>query len=294
MTQEKSEPELTNLLSTYGLITAERILGKYQINLSQDELIAAIKSSFSFYHQVLRVPLKHVLNGIVLEQAKDYVVYAQKIFIDYLLSAEYNKSNEAQGASTREIIEQERQQLIVIGDDYHKKEMEHFNLIATSQSFLMKITGEFNRVLKDAIASVTTCLKNSGSAETEIKVREAIIYALTYCDLIDPQLQSNQFLFIEKINDVLKITWSDDLKEKIMGCMAKVLDIVLNFKMNTASYLQQAEEISVQANLYRTQFYEAILRITELINLLPDYQIDPIQDASNRETLYFDKNIGAI
>lgn len=290
---EQSEVELGPWFSTYGLITAERILGTYQIKLSQDKLSEAFKSTFSFYHQVLEVPLKHVLNGIVLEQANDYSIYAQKIFIDYLLSAEHSKADEAHGASSREAIENERQQLVILGEEFHKKEIEHLNLIATSQSKLIKITAEFNLALEQAITSVSVSLKQSGSTETKTKIEESITYALTYCDLIDPQLQSNQFLFLEKMNEILKITLNKDLKEEIMEDLTEVLDVVLHFKANIRTYLEQAKEINVQANLFRTQFYDAILRVTELINLLPDYRIDPVQDAANRETLYFDKSIGS-
>ena len=53
-------------------------------------------------------------------------------------------------------------------------------------------------------------------------------------------------------------------------------------------------EISVQARSYRSQFFDTIIRVTELMKLLPEYKIDPVQDAINRETLYFDKTIGEV
>ena len=88
MDGEKADNELSQWFSTYGVITAERILGNYKINLAHTDLVGAIKSPFSFYHRLLQVPLKNVLNGIVLQQANDYHIYAQKLFIDYLLSGE--------------------------------------------------------------------------------------------------------------------------------------------------------------------------------------------------------------
>src|SRR5580704_2455101 len=100
MKEKQTADELSQWYSTYGVITAERILSTYQIALSQSDLLVAVKSPFSFYHQLLQVPLKNVLNGIVLQQANDYHVYAQKLFIDYLLSGESGKPPEAQGAQT--------------------------------------------------------------------------------------------------------------------------------------------------------------------------------------------------
>ena len=129
MSEENAQITSGKWFSTYGMITAERILGKYQIRLSHEELIAALKSPICFYHKLLSVPLKNVLNGIVLQQANDYHIYVQKLFIDYLLSGENSKGEESQGASTREALENERQQLVSLGDEFHKKEGEQPHLV---------------------------------------------------------------------------------------------------------------------------------------------------------------------
>ena len=86
MAEERTENELSIWLSTYGLITAERILERYGIHLQHEDLLSAIKNPKNFYHQLLRIPLKNVFNGIILQQAQDYQSYGQKIFIDYLMS----------------------------------------------------------------------------------------------------------------------------------------------------------------------------------------------------------------
>lgn len=289
MSENTSENDMSHWFSTYGLITAERILGRYQIKLAQNDLVSAIKIPFSFYHRLVEIPLKNVLNGIVFEQAKDYHVYVQKLFIDYLLSGENSKNEAAQGAGTREGIENERQQLVSLGEEYHKKELEHNNLIARSQETLIKITRNFNEALQKSISAVTVTLKHDPKS-----VRQAIIHALIHCDLTDPQLQSNQFLFTEKMNEVLKLSFNEDLKAKLMENLSGVLDIVLHFSANVGHFLEQTNEIHVQANSFRSQFYETILRVVELLNLLPEYKIDPIQDEINRESLHFDKSIGKL
>src|SRR5690606_37160436 len=102
-----------------GVITAERMLNRYQIRLQSTELLIAIKSPVSFYHRLLQVPLRNVLNGIIMQQAYDYHVYAQKLFIDYLLSGESGKDEEAQGALTRDAIENERKQLVILGGEFN-------------------------------------------------------------------------------------------------------------------------------------------------------------------------------
>lgn len=292
MNGEKSEIALSHWFSTYGMITAERVFGKYQIKLASNDLVAAIISPVSFYHKLLAIPLKNVLNGIIMQQANDYHIYAQKLFIDYLLSGENSKAEEAQGGNTRESMENERQQLVTLGEEYHKKEGEHSNLIANSQASLIKITREFNTALETGITSVIATLKSEGPAKS--KVRQAINHALIYCDLTDPQLQSNQFLFIEKMNEILKTSLNEGIKEKIMENMSELLKIVLGFDANVRTYIDQAEEMSLQMNSFRKQFFDTIIRVVDLIKLLPEYKLDPIQDVINREPLYFDKSIGAL
>ncbi|EHL30159.1 hypothetical protein [Legionella drancourtii] len=294
MSEAKSEIASSKWFSTYGIITAERILGKYQIKLAQDELITAIKSPFSFYHKLLEIPLKNVLNGIVLQQANDYHIYAQKLFIDYLLSGENSKEEGAQGASTREAMENERQQLVLLGEEYHKNEGEHNNLIASSQAALIKITHEFNVALEQAVTMLATTLKNVGLADAKTKARLAIIHALIFCNLSEPQLQSNPFLFTEKMNEILKISFKEDIKEKIMENLSVLLNIVLNFDANVETFIERGKEMSVRANSFRSEFHDTIIRVMELIKLLPEYRIDLDQDAINREPLYFDKSIGAL
>lgn len=294
MSVEKSENDLSHWFSTYGAITAERILGRYHINLAQIDLVAAVKSTFSFYHKVLRIPLRNVLNGIVLQQANDYHVYVQKLFIDYLLSGENSKDESSPGANTRESLENERQQLLALGEEYHQKEGEHNHLISSSQSFLIKLSAEFNKALEKGITSVTQILKKEGLTEDKSKVRKAINFALINCDLTNPKLQSDPLLFVVKMNEELKLSLNDDLKRNIIEGISELTDVVLQFDEKTRAFQERVEDMTIFANGFRAQFYESILRVIELIKILPEYKINPEQDIINRESLYFDKSIGQL
>ncbi|HHF7375728.1 hypothetical protein [Legionella bozemanae] len=292
MNGEEIDSELSHWFSTYGIITAERILGRYNVKLAQAELVVAIKSPFSFYHRMLRVPLRNVLNGIILQQANDYHVYVQKLFIDYLLSGENSKGEEAQGASTREVIEKERQQLVALGDEFNNVQGEHDYLIANSQAALIKIAQIFNAELDKTISSLKKVLKSPDSSEKKSKIREAINHALIYCNVAE--VQNNKYLFIDKMNEVLNVSLSEDLKEKSVNILSEIIQMDMDFDEQISDFVAQTEELSRSANSYRNQFYETILRVVDLLKSLPEYKIDSEQDAINREPLYFDKNIGAI
>ena len=59
-----------------------------------------------------------------------------------------------------------------------------------------------------------------------------------------------------------------------------------------AAFVERAETINIDLRCYRREFYDAILKVTELLELLPDYRTDLGKQAENRETLVFDALIG--
>lgn len=141
------DTELATWFSTYGLITVERIFFQLGLRLTQDELIKAVHDSNTLYYQFLRVPFKNILNGIILNQAMDYREYAQKLFIDFLLSGSANdaQTEVVQGSETRETLEQERLQLIEMGDQFDLQEFELNKLIAESQKTLISLAKEMHQ-----------------------------------------------------------------------------------------------------------------------------------------------------
>lgn len=153
MDEKKEKKEESAWFSTYGLLTAERLLERFGIHLPQDELIRAVKDPDSIYYKLLRVPLKNVFNGIILQQVHDYQIYAQKLFVDYLLSGEDAKDKDAPGGMTREDLEVQRQNLIEIGDAFHALEEEHQILIAESQASLIGLSHDLDSLLQTVAAN---------------------------------------------------------------------------------------------------------------------------------------------
>lgn len=287
MEEQREENDLSKWFSTYGLITAERILGTFHIVLQQDELLMAIKSPFSFYNRILQIPLKNVLTGIVLQQANDYHVYVQKLFIDYLLSGESGKDEASQGASVRENIEEERNALVTLGEEYHKTKLEHDTLIATSQRALIMLTQNWTKALEVAIKRFETSFMRAGLENTK-NMKQAINHGVVHCDLSENGPES----FVDKINEILNVSLSSDLKVELREHLSELVGISNSFDSEMNSFFEKTKEMNGLANSYRTEFYNTILRVTELIKLLPDYKINPQQDQVNREMLYFDKSIG--
>lgn len=141
--QHSIDDEFSTWFSSYGLITIERILHQLGFHLKHDELAKIIQDKENGYAVFLRLPFKNILNGIILNQAQDYREYAQKLFIDYLLSGTANapgpEDAPIQAGSTRDLLEKERLLLIEVGDHYDLEEFEHNKLIAESQKTLIAL-----------------------------------------------------------------------------------------------------------------------------------------------------------
>lgn len=292
MNAQLKDEQMDKWFSTYGAITAERILSRYHIILPQNELLNTIRSPFSFYHQLLKIPLKNVLNGIVLQQASDYHVYGQKLFIDYLLSGESGKPADSPGATTRESLENERQMLVTLGEDFNGLQTTHSALISKSQASLIKLADEWNKAFEAALKQVSGTLTNSGIECKKSVIRQGVNHALIHCDLIKADSLNNRVLFIESFNEHIKLPLNDTLKTKLLSDLSEVMGFILSFDSQFNTFMQEAIVISEQANSFRTQFYDSILRVRDLITLLSDYRINPEQDLVNRETLYFDNTLG--
>ncbi len=150
MTAGSAERDLLDLSSTYSILTAERILDRFNIRLKHEELVSVMHNQDSVYFQLLIVPFKNIINGIILQQAYDYQVYAQKLFIDYLVSGEGNTDEEADaekpGANIREDLEFQRQNLVNLAEQFEKDSFAHKTLIHQTQAQLLKISSELQPI----------------------------------------------------------------------------------------------------------------------------------------------------
>lgn len=294
MNEIKIEDPESKWFSTYSIITAERVLGKFQIKLPANRLMVAIRTPFSFYHQILEVPLKNILNGIVMQQSNDYHLYVQKILIDYLLSGESSKDPETQGALTRKSIEDERELMTTLADNFLKFQKRHSTLIANSQAFLIKIAKNWNNEFEIVINKINSLLKKASLESKKSMIREGLSHALVHTDWINNDEDNKSLLFVDFLNSFLKLTLNEEIKIQVIDSLGGLITILKELRIGIEPFLHETKELFVEVKSYRSQFYESILRVIDLLKLLPEYKIDPIKDTINRETLYFDTSIGEL
>ncbi len=289
---DKIEMDLTTWSPTYGLLTAQRILGRFHIHLANDELHAAINHPLSVYYLLLRVPLKNVFNGIIFQQAQDYQTYAQKLFIDYLLSGESAKEETAPGANTREDLEVQRLKLTSLGDEFSQAEVDQYQLISDSQACLIELAGKLQAALAIGAQKIGQILQSRQISSEEKLIQPAIRTALINFDKADTHVLAASSPFWTVIADVLKVNLDNELREQLSSELSPLQDPRMEIEQALATFLEQTEMMGLAFRRFRASFYEIILKTTELINLLPDYVVDRKKDDENRSTLHFDSHIG--
>jgi hypothetical protein len=292
MDDKSLDTEFSSWFSSYGVITSQRILERYQVKIPQKELLVAIKNPVSFYHQLILVPLKNVLNGIVFQQANDYHVYTQKLYIDYLLSGESSKTPEEQGAATRDDIEEERKALVIFGELFAKKLLEHEYLISVIQNGLIKLTSEFKRQFDSSVKSIDKLLTLSGIEAAKKTIQDSVVHALIYNGITVTMNEDSKMLFVDKMNEKLKISMTNELKQKFVEHFNGLFDTAQSVRQQIEEYSINVKDMGNEARFYRSEFYNKALTVVELLSRLSDYRIDQEQDLVNRESLYFDKSIG--
>ncbi len=291
MSEEKTNDVLSKWFSTYGLITAERLLATYHIRLAHEDLLVAIKNPQSIFYRILKDPVRNVLNGIILTQAQDYQVYLQKLFIDYLLSGESSKDESSPGAQTREKIEDDRKEFVSLGEDFFQVEKKHTELIADSQAYLIDFTKKWQVELEKTLKSCKKLLadKSTASLAEYKKACFAALSASAYSDLYELTPQS---AFMVQFQQQLSLSIDEDKISDIIQLFRTFSEKFKGFDEQLSQYYDQALEIAETLRSYRKQFYDSILRVTEELTNLSDYNMDKEQVEVNKQALYFDREIG--
>ncbi|KTC65118.1 Uncharacterised protein (plasmid) [Legionella adelaidensis] len=292
MSEEVKEPEMSGWFSTYGFLTAQRILEGFKIRLQNDELLAAINNPRSIYYQLLRVPLKNVFNGIVLQQVHDYQVYAQKLFIDFLLSGQNDKDENSPGSATRDELKEHSNFIIHLGEEFGKEELEQQKLIAESQNSFIKHAAEIQAVIQSATQKIQQILNQENTSKPVNEITAAISRSFVMYRGEEGDMFAKNSSFWDIFGQQLSITLSESSKEKLSG-------VLLDFSAHRKSveelletYLDKANAKTANLRDLRHQFYDAILKAKEIIQNLPEYRPDQEKDAANLEALNFDSNIG--
>jgi hypothetical protein len=290
MSDQSTDKELSTWFSTYGLLTATRIFERLHIQLTTSEIKEALTNSCSLYYQLVRVPLKNVFTGIIHQQAYDYQVYVQKLFIDYLLSGEAGKDEESPGATTREDLELKRAELVVLVESFSQTELKYQQLIAQSQRELIKLGASLKKALEQSKNELKLLFPKMSDSELVHKLRGALIHSV----VSEGAALSDSESFMDLLVTILELSSYTDLKKQLVKSLSYFDELSKQITLSQNIYLEQAQDMEQEMRMFRSKFYEHILSVTAFISFLPDYRVNQEQDIENRSTLLFDQSIGGL
>lgn len=292
MSEEVKQLDMSGWFSTYGSLTAQRILEGFHIKLDHDELLAAINNNRSIYYQLLRVPLKNVFNGIVMQQVHDYQVYVQKLLVDYLLSGQNDKGEDSPGSGARENLKEHSSTIMQLGDELNKTELEHQQLIAESQNILIKIATEIQKSIKAVSGQMNESLRGQNVTKSETEIMVAVRRAFVSYKGDESEMFSNDSAFWALLSKELDISLDDNTRTKFSGVLSEFNAYRNELNSNLSTFLEKAEDIGRKIRTFRQEFYRVILTAKEIIQTLPEYKPDPQTNADNLSALNFDSKIG--
>ncbi|MBA2711814.1 MAG: hypothetical protein H0U57_14645 [Tatlockia sp.] len=288
MSEVKEKNELSLWMSTYGLITAERILERYNLRLGHEDLFAAMKNPNSFYHKILKIPLRNVFNGIILQQAYDYEIYAQKLFVDYLISGESGKPEDSPGGFTREDIEKERRMLMAMAENFRESEVDHNTLIASSQKALIEKSMIWLNALANSATQISSLIKNI----KEDNIKDMLNSLLVNPEITDVNSVNYRATAWKPIEKMLGEGISNELKQAFVEEITKLKEFISEIENSLSDFSAKSKGMELSLRSWRSDFHTLIIRVQNLLQLLPEYHTDQAQIQQNKESLFFDAEIG--
>lgn len=291
MNDKSLESEMQHWFSTYGVLTAQRVFSQLNIILDDKLLIATVKNPLSVYYQMIQVPIKNVYNGIILQQAQDYLIYGQKIFIDYLLSGESDKDKNSPGADTREQLDSQRLALMEMAEDFNKKITTHQKLIAESQIALKQVAEKIKEGLRTITSKIKQVLQAHHVDRDDKLILKAIQNTFISFDKLDNSLISSA-TFWKTLCSMLEIELAETVHQEIIIALGEMGHPRDDVKKLLSPFMEAANDLGIAFRNYRRQFHSFIITANDLIKLLSDYHPDKAKNAENLSALEFDSLIG--
>lgn len=202
--QNEYEDAFSEWLSTYSLVTIQRIFDLFNFFPDYSRIKEILKNRNDVYYHFLRVPLRNVFNNIIIGQAEGYREFVQKTFIDFLLSGAANEGGANQGQNIREELEENRLAFMTLADEFDLDYFNHNSLIAESQEALINLARINFRNMKlvqdEDIQELIELVENFESQAKQLtikfyayreKFREIIITTQKLFDLV-PNYQIDQ------------------------------------------------------------------------------------------------------
>lgn len=180
-------------MSTYGLMTAESMLKRYEVSFSPKDLIAQASDPKSFYHWMLKLPVLNAYNDIVRNQVRSRQSAAQALMIDYIYSDKLPEDQEsAAGLEMRQQIESKRQALVDLGNELNALDERHWASFAVIDDFVLDQLEQWQSVNQKKAEEICQVLRGDGvdlPDDFAERLYQLLDKQAIGCELTEQQLQ---------------------------------------------------------------------------------------------------------
>jgi hypothetical protein len=160
--KQKQEEAIDRLPSSYGLVTADRLLARLGISLSPTQIAEQIQVPETYFHGLMFIPAKRLTIRGEIERCRDIQAYGQQKLIHYLFSGEASKEESEPGQTVREDIESKRQYLVDMGERFTEWEKGCADRTTKIFDELKERTLAWRRTVDMVIDDLKLCLSNNG------------------------------------------------------------------------------------------------------------------------------------
>lgn len=213
---------MSDMSSTYGVLTAQRILQNHHIELSQAELLQAVSQPDNRFYPVLHCSFDLIYAQLILDQAHTYLVVAQQTIVDILLNRQQKTGSLDEDSESSESVSGEEAQVHLVA---LQKELQDLN-----------------------------------------------------------QQESDEKFFLQELVAETQDTIGDLLKNN--------METIENIQMALRSFIQRTEVTQKNILDFRAKIRDWMIRMNQVILVLPDYKQDPIKRAQQVEMLEMMSAIG--
>src|SRR3990167_2244197 len=273
------------VLSTYQWVTVGQLLETYGIKLPEAYVIELLNKKTSFFYLMLKVPAINVLCGIIVDQVKTYKIFIQKLFVEYLVSGA-DDVEESMGSETRNQIEAARKGMLILGGAFEELELDRETLILDSQRKLQAWMNNFIGSIKQTRLDLQ--VKINSVTQEEVKISLVDLYHL-YVD-------ADNFSVVEDAKTrfwkAINVESTSELEQILQTSIYKIKNTEEALNQILTSYHDKADQLRERLIQMRKKFYTAIEGVQALLNQVPGFKVDEVEDARNRSNLIFDTKLG--
>lgn len=285
-------PEENLTLSTYRLITVKRLLERYKIDLDDRQIALSFKETDTFYHRLLSIPLKNIMNGIILQQARDYQLYLQKLFVDYLLALEAKKSASETGeesiSATEQAVEEARKELIQFNDHFNELEISHQRIIGNSQVGLVNHAAAWKKKIQEVGNTLSDNFSGAVKKESVLKILNNL---LVYVPLAGSSLTSQDLCWLE-IEKQTSLSLKNEDRQVFLQAIPELIRFALESDDSLSGWREKITDMTRALREAREFFQQTIMKVNTFLVQMSEYSMDEAKNQKNREELYFDPTLG--